>query len=101
MAYEDWLATTATIDGCEWNDPSSDKPSSLFVGYFTVVCSYAVDGKNYCGKFHSSHAWGKETEVGMLYNPQNPAESCVCDDEDESQIIPVLEWVLALVGELS
>ena len=99
MAYEHWLVTTATIDSCEWNDPPSDNPSSLFVGYFTVVFSYAVDGKKYCGKFHSSHPWGKETEVGMLYNPQDPVESCV-SDEDESQILPVLECVFALLGDL-
>jgi hypothetical protein len=69
------------------------------VGYFTVVFSYAVDGNNYCGKFHSSHTRVRETEVGMLYNPQDPMESCVCD-EDESQIIPVLECVFGLLGEL-
>ena len=69
------------------------------MGYFTVAFSYAVDGKKYCGKFHSSHPWGKETEMGMLYNPQDPVESCVCD-EDESQIIPVLECVFALLGDL-
>ena len=99
MTYEHWLVTTATINICEWKDPPSETPSSLFVGYFTVVFSYVVDGTNYRGTFHSSHMWEKETEVGMLYNPQDPVESCVCD-EDESQIIPVLECVFALLGEL-
>ena len=99
MSYEYWLVTTATIDSCEWKDPPSETPSSLFVGCFTVVFSYAVDGNHYRGIFHSSHAWEIETEVGILYNPQNPIESCVCD-EAESQIIPVLECVFELLGGL-
>src|SRR5258708_1048288 len=74
MSYEYWLVTTATIDSCEWKDPPSETPSSLFVGCFTVVFSYAVDGNHYRGIFHSSHAWEIETEVGILYNPQNPVE---------------------------
>lgn len=99
MAYEDWLVTTATINGCDWEDPPSQTQCSLFVGYFTVAFSYAVDGNHYSGIFHSPLKWEKETEVPMLYNPQNPVESCVCD-EDESQIVPVLECVLALLGDL-
>lgn len=99
MAYEHWLVTTATISSCDWEDPPSQTPGSLFVGYFTVVFFYAVDGNRYWGKFHSSHAWEKETEVGILYNSKNPMESCVCD-EDESQMVPVLECVLELLGGL-
>ena len=99
MAYEHWLVTTATIGSCDWEDPPSQTPGSLFVSYFTVVFSYAVDGDHYRGKFHSSHAWEKETEIGILYNPKNPIESCVCD-EDESQIAPVLECALELLGGL-
>jgi hypothetical protein len=99
MTYEDWLVTAATINSCDWEDPPSQTPASLFVGHFTVAFSYAVGGNRYCGKFHSSRAWGKETEVGLLYNPQNPVESCVCD-EDESQIVTALECVLVLVDGL-
>jgi hypothetical protein len=96
MTYDDWLVSTATINSCDWEDPPSQTPGSLFVGYFTVVFSYAADGNHYCGKLHSSHAWGKETEVGILYNLKNPIESCVCD-EDQSQTVAVLECVLALL----
>jgi hypothetical protein len=93
MSYEGWLVTTATINGCEWEEPAAQSPSSLFVGHFTVGFSYAVDNKLYSGTFHSSHGWGKETEVPILYDPQNPMESCVCDD-DESRVVPVLLEVL-------
>ena len=61
--------------------------------------SYAVDGSRFVGKFHSSHEWEKEAEVSLLYNPQNPLESCVCD-EDGSHIPPVLACALELFGEL-
>jgi hypothetical protein len=71
----------------------------LFVGHFTVGFSYAVEGNHYWGKFHSSHAWARETEVELLYNRKNPMESCVWD-EDESLIVPVLECVLELLGGL-
>jgi len=100
MAYEHWLATTATIRSCDWEGPPSQTPSSLFVGHFTVAFSYAVDGNHYRGKFHSSHAWEKETEVEILYNPKDPIESSVCD-EDESQIVPTLvECALEFLGGL-
>ena len=98
MAYEDWLIGTATINRCEWEaPPPSETPSSLVVGHFTVVFFYAVDGNRYGGKFYSAHEWEEEAEVPILYNPQNPVESCVCDD-DESPIAPVLvECVLNLL----
>jgi hypothetical protein len=99
MSYEHWNVTTATISTCDWEDSPSQTPSSLFVGYYTVVFTYTVDGSHYWGKFHSSHAWEKETEVGVLYNPMNPIESSVCD-EVESQIVPVLECVLVLLEGL-
>jgi hypothetical protein len=99
MTNEHWLVTTATINSCAWEDPPSQTPSSLFVGHFTVSLSYAIDGNRYCSKFHSSHAWEKEAEVEILYNPKNPMESSVCD-EGESQIVPVLECALELLGEL-
>lgn len=97
MSYGDWQVTTATICSCDWENPPSQTPGRLFVGYFTVVFSYEVDGYIYRGKFHSSHAWEKETEVGVLYNPDNNMENVICD-EDESQIVPVLECVLELLG---
>jgi hypothetical protein len=97
MAYEDWLVTTATINFCNWEEPPSQVPSSLFVGHFIADFSYAVDGNHYRGKFHSSYGWEKETELEILYNPKNPTESCVCD-EDESQWWPVLECVLELLA---
>ena len=99
MSYEHWIVSTATINSCEWEDPPSQTPSNLFVGHFKTIFSYVVNGNRYFGKFHSSHEWNKDTEVGLLYNPQNPIESCVCD-EDESQIVPALECVLELLGEL-
>ena len=99
MTYEHWLVATATISSCDWEDPPSRTSGGLFVGHFTVSFSYAIDDNHYCGKFHSSHAWEKETEVGILYNPKNPTESSVCDEE-KSQIIPVLECILELLGGL-
>jgi len=102
MSYEDWRVGAATINACEWEPPPpSQTPSSLFVGHFTVRFSYAVDGDRYGGKFYSSHEWGTEAEVPILYNPHNPAESCVCDDEnDECPIVPVLvQGVLSVLLE--
>lgn len=97
MTYEDWLISTATISTCDWEDPPSRTSGSLFVGYFTVGISYSVEGKRYSGKFHSSRAWKKDTEVGILYDPQNPMESLVCD-EDDSQLAAVLWCVLEMLG---
>ncbi len=100
MSYENWLVTTATINSCDWEGPQSQIPGSLFIGHFTVVCSYAVDGSRYKGRFHSSHAWEKGAEVGFLYNPTNPAESSFCDEEDDSRIVPILECALELLSGL-
>ena len=97
MTYEHWIVTAAAINSCDWEDPPSQTSSSLFVGHFTVVFSYGVDGSHYSGKFYSSHEWEIETEVPILYNPQNPLESCVCD-EDESQIVQALDCVLELLS---
>lgn len=95
MGYENWNVGTATIKGCEWEPPPSQTPSSLFVGHFTVAFSYAVDDNRFGGKFYSSHEWEKEADIPILYNPQNPVESCVCDD-NESTIMPVIvECVLS------
>ncbi len=95
MSYENWLLTTATINACEWEDPPPQSlPSSLFVGRFRVAFSCAINGKNYCGSFDSSHPWAKETEVGLLCNAENPVECCVCDD-DEPLIIRILGVVEA------
>jgi ribosomal protein L35AE/L33A len=99
MAYENWLLTTGTIRSCDWEDPQSRSPASLFVGYFTVVFSYAVEGKQYRGRFHSAHAWGNGTEVEILYNPRNPVVGCVCD-EDESRTVAVVECALQLLDLL-
>jgi Protein of unknown function (DUF3592) len=96
MTYENWLLSTATILSCDWEDPQSRSPASLFIGYFTVVFSYEVEGNRYRGRFHSSHAWGNGAEVGILYNPRNPLESCVCD-EDESRTVAVVDCVLQLL----
>ena len=97
MAHEDWLSTMATIKTCAWENPPSQNPGSLFVGHFTVAFSYAVGGNRYAGKFYCSHEWGKDAEVPILYNPQNPVEILVCD-EDESEFIPGLGCVLELLG---
>jgi hypothetical protein len=99
MAYEDWTFTTARVKSCTWEDPPSQTPSSLFVGHFTVTFSYALDGIGYSGKFYSSHEWGQEAEVQILYNPQNPVECCACDEE-ESEFKPVIECALYLLGGL-
>ena len=99
MASELWNLTTATIKDCVWENAPLRIQSSLFVGYFTVAFSYAVDGSRYGGKFYSSHEWEKEAEVSLLYNPQNPLESFVCD-EDGSRIAPVLACALELLGAL-
>lgn len=97
MASELWNLTTATIKDCVREKAPSRTQSSLFVDYFTVAFSYAVDGGRYGGKFYSSHEWEKEAEVSLLYNPQNPLETFVCD-EDGSQIAPVLSCALELLG---
>jgi len=98
MTYEDWSMISATVQSCEWENPPSQAPSSLFVGHFTVALSYAVDGIHYSGKFYSSHEWEKWTDLMILYNPQNPTESVACDD-DESQSGAALEWTLGLLGD--
>jgi hypothetical protein len=87
---------TATIQSCDWKNPPSQAPSTLFVGYFTVIFSYVVGGNNYSGKCYSSREWAKGTDLMILYNPQNPAESSVCDD-DESQSETALRWIFGLL----
>jgi len=99
MTYEGWTSTAATIKSCTWEDPPSQAPSSLFVGHYTSTFSYAVDGNHYCGKFYSSHEWGRGAEVPILYNPQNPVENCICD-EDESNFTPALAFAVELIGGL-
>jgi hypothetical protein len=69
----------------------------VFVGYFEVGISYFVEGKSYPGKFHSSHVWANETEVGILYDPHNPMESLVCD-ADDSDIAAILGCVLEMLS---
>lgn len=91
MTYENWLVNTATVQSCDWEDAPPRTQSSLFAGRFIVGFSYALDDNNYSGKFYSSHAWEKGKVLGMLYNPQNPEESCVCD-EDES-----LGWIFGVI----
>lgn len=99
MACEHWFVSSATISSCDWEGPPSQTQGSLFVGHFTVGFFYAAEGNRYWGKFHSPHAWEKETEVGILYNPEDPMESRVCDG-DESRTVAVLECVLELLGGL-
>jgi len=98
MGYEHWLVATAKISTCDWQEPPSQTPNSLFVEHFTVAFSYVADGNHYSDRFYSSHEWEKEAEVAILYNPKNPMESCICDDE--SQLVPALECVLALLDGL-
>ncbi|KAA6459782.1 hypothetical protein DYQ86_16875 [Acidobacteria bacterium AB60] len=94
VAYENWAVTTATINGCVWEDPPPRcLPGSLFVGYFRVAFTYAINGKNYCGSFDSPHMWARDTEVGLLCNPEDPLDCCICDD-DEPLIIRILGGVL-------
>lgn len=101
MEYEHWRVTTATIESCDWQaPPPSQIPSSLFLAHFTVAFRYAADGNQYRGNFCSAHEWEKGTEVGILYNPQNPAEICVCGD-DESRVPWALECALELLGGLT
>jgi len=100
MAYQDWAETTATIKSCDWENPPSQTPSSLFIGHFTVAFSYAVDGNRYSGKFYSSREWEKGAEVPVLYNPESPVESCVCDEDESQKIVPVIECAIELLGQL-
>jgi hypothetical protein len=99
MSYENWLDTTATIKSCDWEDPPSQSPSSLFTGHFTVAFSYAVHSKRYSGRFYSAYEWEKQKEVTILYNPQDPVECCVCD-EDESPMVTAVQCILDLSGGL-
>jgi hypothetical protein len=96
MTCEHWPVITATIRSCDWENPPSQTPSTLFVGHFIVVFSYVVDGNSCVGKFYSSREWVQGTDLLILYNPQNPAESSVCDD-DESQSGAALKWILGLL----
>jgi hypothetical protein len=93
MTYENWVVNTATIQSCEWKDAPPRTESSLFVGYFIVCFSYIADDKHFSGKFYSSHAWEKGTDLGMLYNPQNPVENCVCDEYEPLDIFDLLEGI--------
>jgi hypothetical protein len=96
MTYEHWSVITATIQSCDWQNPPSQAPSTLFVGHFIVVFSYVIGGNNYSGKFYSSHDWVKGTDLMILYNPQNPVESSICDD-DESQSEAAIRWIFGLL----
>jgi hypothetical protein len=93
MTYENWLVTTATIQSCEWEEAPPQTQSGLFVGYFIVRFSYAAEDKQCSGKFYSSHAWEEGTVLGMLYNPQNPEENCVCDEDESNGIFGWLEGI--------
>jgi hypothetical protein len=97
MTYENWVVTTATIQGCEWEDApprtEGSPESCLFVGYFIVCFSHVADDKQYSGKFYSSRAWEEGTVLGMLYNPQNPEENCVCDEDESHEIFGWLEGI--------
>jgi len=92
MTYENWLVTTATIQSCQWEDAPQTQ-SNLFVGYFIVRFSYTAEDKQYSGKFYSSHAWEEGTVLGMLHNPQNPEENCVCDEDESHGIFGWLEGI--------
>jgi len=96
MTYEHWSEITATIQSCDWENPPSQAPSTLFVGHFIVVFSYIADGNNYRAAFCSSHEWGKGTDLIILYNPQNPEEHSVCES-DESQAEAAIECFFGLL----
>ena len=93
MSYEGWVVSTATIQGCDWEDASKQGPNTLFCGYFTVGYSYVVDGCPCFGKFHSSRSWETGTILGMLYNPEMPEESCICDTEPSGHVTALLEMI--------
>lgn len=63
------------------------------------LSTIANHGNRYSGKFYSSYEWEKEKEAPILYDPQNPVESYVCD-EDESPIVPAVHCILELLGGL-
>ena len=96
MTTELWPITTGTIQSCEWEDPPSQAPSSLFVGHCKVSFSYVVAGATYSGEFYSSREWEKGMDLPMLYNPRTPGESAACDD-DESQAGAALECILGFI----
>lgn len=96
MTNELWSISTATVQSCEWVDFPSQAPSSLFVGHYRVAFSYVVAGNSYISQFYSSGEWEKGMEVPILYNPQRPGESAVCDDE-ASQAGAALEWILGFI----
>jgi hypothetical protein len=96
MNNELWSINTATIQSCEWEDSPSQATSSLFVGHYRVAYSYGVAGNSYSGEFYSSREWEKGMDLTMLYNPQKPGESIVCDGE-ESQTGAALEWLLGFI----
>ena len=39
------------------------------------------------------HTHGKGTVLGMLFNPQNPEEDCVCDEDESKGIFGWLEGI--------
>jgi len=93
MTCETWAESTATVRSCNWHNPESRSAGILFAGYFAVDCCYDVDGKTLNGRFYSSREWEKDAEVPIMYNPQNPRESCVCD-EGESKTVAVALAIL-------
>ena len=93
MTYENWVATTATIQSCEWHDAPQRTQASLFVGYFAVCFSYTANASHHSGKFYSSHSWEEGTVLGMLYNPQNSEENCVLDEYEPLDIFRLLEGI--------
>jgi len=93
MTYENWFVSTATIQSCEWVDAPPRTQSSLFAGYFIVGLSYAANDSHYSGKFYSSHAWEKGSVLGVLYNPQNPEENCICDEDQPLDIFGLLDGI--------
>jgi hypothetical protein len=90
MTYENWVVNTATVQSCDSRDAARTQ-SSLFVGHFVVGFSYAIGDTHYSGKCYSSREWEIGTILGMLYNPQNPEESCVCDEGEG-------EWIVVDLG---
>jgi hypothetical protein len=70
------------------------------VSHFIVTFSYGVDGIHHNGEFHSSNEWKEGTEICVLYNPQNPEENSVCDDDcNESRGGAAIEFILGMLME--
>ena len=100
MTYEHWLDSTATIKNCDWEDSPSDRFQAAYLrATLQLLFPMPLMAIATVANSIPAYEWEKEKEVTILYNPQNPAESCVCD-EDESPIAPAVQCILELAGGL-